>query len=145
MEAERIKTVKESLESLPEPYRSQAIENTSDLHLKLNSHVNGNLSTNLKGAFDWELSPQGFGYWDNFCETLLQQEKDPYKRIMDMADKLVSETQKVTAELFNKIRECEELKKVLVDTQDNQANLQLEIKLLRGIIQVDKEQKEQAA
>lgn len=66
-----MKTVKEWLEGLEEPYRSQAFENVEEL----NVHPGGvlfareeSLSSALIGAFDWGKSPQGHKYWENIYE-----------------------------------------------------------------------------
>ena len=51
------KTIKQWLEELPEPYRSQALENMSE-----NSEVES-LCIAIMKAFDWDESPQGSKYW----------------------------------------------------------------------------------
>lgn len=60
------KTIKEWLEGLPEPYRTQALKNTKDVML-------GSQSTSsyyaLKRAFRWADSPEGFDHWD-FCSRM---------------------------------------------------------------------------
>lgn len=55
-----IKTIKEWLSELPEPTRSQALENMNPL---LENKREGCLWGALTGAFNWEDSPQGHSYW----------------------------------------------------------------------------------
>jgi len=62
-----MKTVKEWLEELPEPYRSQALKNTRDSDGKLEVK---SLVTALECAFLWMLSPQGYHYWSELSKTL---------------------------------------------------------------------------
>ncbi len=61
MKTQRAKTIKEWLEELPEPYRTQAllnIENRSRKNLIMSSLKNA-----LNFAFDWDNSKEGFDYW----------------------------------------------------------------------------------
>lgn len=61
-----MKTVKEWLEELPEPYRSQALKNTKEELLKI-EEVSADQA--VFGAFRWDKTPQGFQYWDSlFCK-----------------------------------------------------------------------------
>jgi hypothetical protein len=62
-----MKTIKEWLEELPEPYRSQALENTgdSDGEMEVKSLV-----TALECAFLWISSSQGYHYWSQLSKTL---------------------------------------------------------------------------
>jgi hypothetical protein len=62
-----MKKIKKWLEELPEPYRSQALENTEDRDDKLEVK---SLVTALECAFIWRLSPQGYHYWDKLRKTL---------------------------------------------------------------------------
>ena len=62
-----MKTIKEWLEELPEPYRTQAINNTSEQNsLKLKS----SLSDAIYSAFAWSKTPEGLQYWLDFKNTL---------------------------------------------------------------------------
>ena len=65
------KTIREWFDELPEPQRSQAIENcdVEDLDLLVDSLLNACL-----GAFNWKKSPQGHGYWDSIYEELIAKE-----------------------------------------------------------------------
>jgi len=56
-----MKTVKEWLETLPEPYRTQALENAIKSKLDDSSPDFG--SAVIMG-FIWEKSPQGWDYWN---------------------------------------------------------------------------------
>jgi hypothetical protein len=56
-----MKTVKEWLETLDEPYRSQALEN---LFAPFASILEANILEALSGGFDWGESNQGFAYWE---------------------------------------------------------------------------------
>lgn len=62
-----MKTIREWLEELPMPYRTQAIENTSELVLKVEKAY---LSESLLCSFYWRNSPQGLDYWSDFYDTL---------------------------------------------------------------------------
>ena len=62
-----MKTVKEWLEELPEPYRSQALENGDRGILTLEED---SVYFALFCAFIWESSPQGYKYWDNLHKKL---------------------------------------------------------------------------
>ena len=54
----------ELLQTLPSPYREQAIENNSEECLQ--STECKNILEALEDGFSWMYSPQGFEYWDNF-------------------------------------------------------------------------------
>ena len=56
------KTIKEWLETLPEPYRTEALENADKDTLIINKT---HLSRAIRGSFYWEYSPQGHDYWKN--------------------------------------------------------------------------------
>lgn len=62
-----MKTIKEWLEELPEPYRTQALENVSEYSL---SQKDESLSEALKGAFTWIFTPQGHYYWMDLRDKL---------------------------------------------------------------------------
>ena len=66
-----MKTIREWLESLPEPYRSQALENMDNYRRPYapeahSSH--GNLEEALMAAFLWYDTPQGREYWENVSQ-----------------------------------------------------------------------------
>lgn len=67
-----MKTALEWFNELPEPYRTQAIENTKEAMIDLKDKK---ISGALRGAFIWELSPQGHDYWQELYETLLSENK----------------------------------------------------------------------
>lgn len=58
MKIQEAKTIKEWLEELPEPYRTQALKNTKKL-----DYVTGSLERALNCAFDWDSSKEGYNYW----------------------------------------------------------------------------------
>ena len=62
-----MKTIREWLEELPEPYRTQAINNTSESVLMVEEE---SLSEAVTGAFSWWDSPEGLEYWSDFYDTL---------------------------------------------------------------------------
>ena len=57
-----MKTIREFLEELPEPYRSQALENCKNGDLASHS-----LSRAIEDAFVWKNTPQGDRYWNRVC------------------------------------------------------------------------------
>jgi hypothetical protein len=65
------KTVLEWYETFPEPYRSQAIENTSKENLKLECLFEVLESSDY--TFWWLDSPQGKEYWNTFFDNLKQK------------------------------------------------------------------------
>jgi len=54
-----MKTAKEWFQKLPEPYRTQALENSDVLKIKYQS-----LPDAIMGNFTWDDTPQGDEYWD---------------------------------------------------------------------------------
>lgn len=68
------KTIKEWLNELPEPYRSQAIENTVDCdHTDKTNFYNYEAESPREAieiGFVWSYTDQGQMYWENFCKTL---------------------------------------------------------------------------
>ena len=63
-----MKTIKEWLEELPEPYRTRAIENTGEKRLSMYAV---SLPEAIAGAFAWIDSPQGDIYWIDVYRTLI--------------------------------------------------------------------------
>jgi len=66
-----MKTIRELLEQLPEPYRSQAIANSTANELK---KVDGSIDSPrvaLQTAFIWQDSREGLSYWRDFYLTLI--------------------------------------------------------------------------
>ena len=58
-------TVKEWLETLPEPYRSQAIKNNN--YSGNNRQVRA-LADAIDSAFDWDITDEGQDYWEEVYE-----------------------------------------------------------------------------
>lgn len=64
-------TILEGLALLPEPYRSQAIENYDPVYISLwpdYASVSDSLEA-LNNAFSWSRSPQGDNYWRTFYDN----------------------------------------------------------------------------
>ena len=64
------KTIKEWLETLDEPYRSQALELVLYPNVIVKDVINA-----LYGAFNFITSPQGKDYWHDLVELLISQER----------------------------------------------------------------------
>lgn len=63
-----MKTIREWLEELPEPYKTQAKQNTKKLSVfKLEEPT---LSDAVMSAFRWETTPEGLNYWMNLYDEL---------------------------------------------------------------------------
>lgn len=65
-----MKTVRQHFESLPEPYRQQAIDNTSKYYLE---YEELSLDLALKRCFIWDNTEQGFDYWNEFYNNMYRQ------------------------------------------------------------------------
>lgn len=71
-------TFREALEKLPEPYKTQAIENTTDQVLGLWCPAK-TLNKTLDMAFVWEETPQGHDYWEAIyyqVENIINYERE---------------------------------------------------------------------
>lgn len=66
-----MKTIREWLEELPEPYRTQALNNADNLDSKA---LFKSLYNVLQEAFIWEESPEGGNYWIN-VQKILENER----------------------------------------------------------------------
>lgn len=62
-----MKTIKDYLEQLQEPYRTQALNNTKEEDLNT---IVTNTRKALYFAFTWQTSPEGYDYWNNLHESL---------------------------------------------------------------------------
>lgn len=62
-----MKTIIEYLETLDEPYKTQAINNTDKDYLQDNKN---SITEALKVAFLWSESPEGHHYWDDLHSLL---------------------------------------------------------------------------
>jgi hypothetical protein len=66
-----MKTIEEHLNTLPEPQRSQAFENTIALNNEpLLEEKAETTSGALYAAFRWDNSPEGHEYWVNIVKDL---------------------------------------------------------------------------
>lgn len=54
-----MKTIRQWFNTMPEPYRREAFENTPTEHLEYNAQTIGG----ALAIFKWRDTPQGFGYW----------------------------------------------------------------------------------
>ena len=73
-------TLLEKLKELPEPYRSQAIENYDPEHGSEGwNNSDKTLSDAIEFGFEWSETPppQGYEYWGNFHEQLLKEDISP--------------------------------------------------------------------
>jgi hypothetical protein len=69
------KTLRQWFEMFPEPYRTQAIENT--IALSGETRLEGtykNVVDALAIGFLWSRSPQGLMHWTKFCDQLDRNE-----------------------------------------------------------------------
>lgn len=68
-----MKTIKEWLEELEEPYRSKALINASKHTLKM---VAGDLPTALMNAFNFTKSKEGWGYWSKVVSDIFESSSE---------------------------------------------------------------------
>lgn len=68
------KAARKWLEELPEPYRSEALEAVQLFPLTPNFNCE-TLSGDVRYAFWFDDSPQGYDYWDNLCTQLENESK----------------------------------------------------------------------
>lgn len=61
------KTIREWLEELPEPYRTEAINNAYELIIDTPEK---SITEALSNAFVWKNSPQGNKYWNELYDKL---------------------------------------------------------------------------
>lgn len=64
------KTIRQWFEELPEPYRSQAIDNCIDP-----DRIESSQSAALDLGLDWGSTPQGYDYWEEFYIDRLYESK----------------------------------------------------------------------
>lgn len=62
-----MKTIREHFNTLPEPYRTQAIENTKYQNFENLNKTSPNVQESLLVAFYWDETKQGNEYWDDLC------------------------------------------------------------------------------
>jgi hypothetical protein len=67
------KTIREWFEELPEPHRSQAIENGENSQNYAMDDITSSLSGALSGGFVWSESKEGDDYWDKFRDDLIDK------------------------------------------------------------------------
>lgn len=66
-----MKTIREWLEELPEPYRTQALENTAEERKQV---IKKDLDSALWCAFDWIWAKEGCRYWSNLHKKIENNE-----------------------------------------------------------------------
>lgn len=66
------KTIQEWFNELGEPYRTQAINNTKVINRVIKR--NG-LHQAILGAFNWTEAPEGYAYWMDLYDTILDSEE----------------------------------------------------------------------
>ena len=64
-----MKSIKEWLETLPEPYRSEALSNNENMP-NFNSDTPNDARGAVFSAFVWSVSPQGSTHWQDLCDEL---------------------------------------------------------------------------
>ena len=62
----QMKTIKELYETLPEPYRTQAINNSYNKDEMFSSLYDALLS-----GFLWSETPEGFDYWNDYVDSII--------------------------------------------------------------------------
>lgn len=62
-----MKTIREHLETLPEPYRSQALKQTPEYRL---NEETTSVKSAIANAFSWMKSEEGRSYWDSLFTML---------------------------------------------------------------------------
>lgn len=67
-----MKTIRDWLEELPEPYKTQAIDNAPENNLKCQDD---SLHEALAGAFFWSYTKEGYDYWDNLYTKLKHENR----------------------------------------------------------------------
>jgi len=70
------KTAKEWFEQLPEPIRTQAIENTKHAQPYTGDNIFESLYSALFGGFNWDLTKQGEEYWNRIADRAYRGEFD---------------------------------------------------------------------
>lgn len=71
-----MKTIKEWLSELPEPYKTEAIEEAERLSPDTLNHITDSLSDTVLKMFCWADSRQGEDYWDNVYLHHLQLDQE---------------------------------------------------------------------
>jgi hypothetical protein len=64
-----MKTIREHLNDLPEPYRTEALANNRH-QFNWDVVYEDDVSEAILGAFNWSDTPQGYEYWSKFHDTL---------------------------------------------------------------------------
>lgn len=69
LKTKEMKTIKQWIETLPEPYRSEAIENVREQNNEnLINFTENSLALAVYGAFNIHLTKQGWSYWHRVAQ-----------------------------------------------------------------------------
>lgn len=101
-----MKTIREWLEELPEPYRSQALEN---MDIEDADIEHDNFERALCGAFLWMDSPEGWDYWNKIRNGKFPKEA-VIKSNREIAEEIFAEIfRSKTADLYTNINSIESI------------------------------------
>jgi hypothetical protein len=91
------KTLRQWFEMFPEPYRTQAIENTIELEGKARLEMTDkNAVEAINGGFVWKKSSQGHDYWSEFAIKIYRNEIT----LIERAERMYSKQQTLEEFIF---------------------------------------------
>ena len=113
-----MKTILQHLESLPEPYRSQALDNSRRWPIPSANHKLdrvGTMSGSIASAFYWARTPQGLDYWSGVAGHYMYPEMidlpEPWRQmdqsktgIIESLTRRVEELEQARQQLFTELR-----------------------------------------
>lgn len=70
-----MKTIREHLNDLPEPYRTEALENAKNSKPSTLHAMEKSMSGAITGAFLFHETPQGADYWFDLADELMIKNK----------------------------------------------------------------------
>ncbi len=94
-----MKTIKECLEELPEPYKTQAINNTNNITLK---SIKGSLKNALYSCFRWKETNEGWEYWEKVANGQVYV-PPPKKTNKELAEIIFLNTCQITGDYSENI------------------------------------------
>jgi len=62
-----MKTIKQWFNELPEPQKTEALENTPKL---IKENIADDLEDAIYSAFRWDRTKQGYDYWQKICDSV---------------------------------------------------------------------------
>ena len=97
-----MKTIREWLSELPEPYRSQALENVDEKFIEYGYNKNRckSISTAILYAFDWSLSKQGHKYWDLLHIELIKNKFKSFAVKTVNEEAVIKSNREIAEEIF---------------------------------------------